>query len=77
MTLSHFVMSPRLHAAFALENVGRSALLLALLLLPGGFIALPLMWWLDRRAPGASPQPGPTGSDAAIVSANRIAGDRS
>jgi hypothetical protein len=59
MSLSDFIMSPRLHPGSALENVGRSAFLLALLLLPGSFIALPLLWWLDRRAArSASSQAG-------------------
>jgi len=59
MTLSHLIVSTRLHLGSALENVGKSVLFVAFLLLPGSFIALPLLWWLDRRAArSASPQPG-------------------
>jgi hypothetical protein len=33
-------------------------LFLAMLLLPGGLVVMPLVWWLDRaRARGAAPQP--------------------
>lgn len=33
----------------ALRRYGRLALYFALLILPGGFIALPLVWWLSQR----------------------------
>ena len=39
----------RLHLVSPFEYVGRRVLYLALLLLPGSIIALPLLWWLDRR----------------------------
>jgi hypothetical protein len=34
-----------------LKRYGRLALYFALLILPGGFIALPLVWWLSHRKP--------------------------
>jgi len=48
----------QLHLASPFRSVAKRALLLAILLLPGSLIVLPLVWWLDRhRARGASPQP--------------------
>jgi hypothetical protein len=44
----------RLHLVPPFENVARRLLYLAFLLLPGSIIALPLLWWLDRRQ--ASPR---------------------
>jgi len=32
-----------------LKRYGRLALYFALLILPGGFIAMPLVWWLSQR----------------------------
>jgi len=48
----------QLHLAPPFRSVAKRALFLAILLLPGSLVVLPLVWWLDRyRARGASPQP--------------------
>ena len=50
--------SGQLHRAAPFRSVAKRALFLAMLLLPGGLVVMPLVWWLDRaRARGASPQP--------------------
>lgn len=46
------------HRAPPFRSVAKRALFLAMLLLPGGFVVMPVVWWLDRaRARGALPQP--------------------
>jgi hypothetical protein len=48
----------RLHLASPFRSVAKRALFVAILLLPGSLVVLPLVWWLDRHsARGASPQP--------------------
>src|SRR5438128_2590742 len=50
--------SGQLHRVAPFRSVAKRALFLAMLLLPGGLVVMPLVWWLDRyRARGASPQP--------------------
>jgi len=43
-------MSPNI-AHPRIRLYARRALYVALLLLPGTLLVLPLLWWLDRRAP--------------------------
>ena len=57
------IVSDRSRPGPLFESVVRRVVCVALLLLPGGVIALPLLWWLERQRMRDDPLQPNDGSD--------------